>query len=285
MKYHLGGSLVLLMLCNSGLSAQELGPMPREVKTTFEVPYKLSETKHVVVRVKLNGKGPFNFILDTGAPALIMSEVIAKKVNAKLDGKNWGNFKLEIEGGLTLPEARGLSTDMFQLKGMNAMGVAGVELHGVLGYNILAQFRIQYDFTEEKLIWTRLNFSPPKMVGLGTKSEGQGGMEMMGDMMKLLAPLLGLKPNFELKPRGYLGVVLDQKKDQILVLSVMPESPAEKSGLKVGDQIKSVKGKNVDSVDELMKAVNKMGEGEKLKLQILRDGDAKDLTIELGKGL
>ena len=43
------------------------------------VPYQLTNTKHVLVRVKLNGKGPFNFVLDTGAPALFLSEAAAEK--------------------------------------------------------------------------------------------------------------------------------------------------------------------------------------------------------------
>jgi len=46
---------------------------PPKPENSYEIPYKLTDTKHVMVRVKLNGKGPFNFILDTGAPALIIS--------------------------------------------------------------------------------------------------------------------------------------------------------------------------------------------------------------------
>ena len=42
--------------------------------------------------------------------------------------------------------------DLVQIDGMNAMGLAGVELHGVIGYNVLARFRIEYDFTADKLV-------------------------------------------------------------------------------------------------------------------------------------
>jgi len=70
-----------------------------------EIPYRLTDTKHVMVRVKLNGKGPFNFILDTGAPAMIMTEAVAKKVGAKIDN-GWGDFDLRVEGGLSLPGAK-----------------------------------------------------------------------------------------------------------------------------------------------------------------------------------
>ncbi len=40
---------------------------------SIEVPYRLTVPKHILVRAKINGKGPYNFILDTGAPALFVS--------------------------------------------------------------------------------------------------------------------------------------------------------------------------------------------------------------------
>lgn len=253
--------------------------------TTYEIPYKLTDSKHVMVRVKLNGKGPFNFILDTGAPALIMTEAVAKKTGAELD-KGWGKFKLDVEGGLTVPDAKGIAMDMFQLKGMNAMGIAGVELHGVIGYNILAKFRIQYDFTEDKLVWTALKYEPPEMKRLGGADKGdQGGLELIGSMMKFLAPLMGLKPNFELKPRGFLGLELEEKNNEVVVKSVVKGGPADKAGLQKGDRIEFAKSTTVDSVEEVVQAVSKLGEGDSLKVRIKRGGESKDMTIELGKGL
>src|SRR5262249_53014451 len=49
------------------------------------VPYKLLDTKHVMVRVKMNGKGPFNLIMDTGAPALFFATEAAKKAGLEAD--------------------------------------------------------------------------------------------------------------------------------------------------------------------------------------------------------
>lgn len=247
---------------------------------SFEVPYKLTDTKHVMVRVKLNGKGPFNFILDTGAPAMIFSEVIGKKIGAETDKGGWGKYKLEVEGGVMLPEAKGLSIDMFQLKGMNSLGVAGVELHGVLGYNILAKYRITYDFTQEKLIWVPLKFDPPEIIRIN-KADGQGSLETIGNMMKFLAPLLGIKPNFEVRPRGFLGVELEQKEDGAFVKSVVKDGPADKAGLKPGDRI----GKKGDKVEDILKLTAKLGEGDKVVLPIVRDDKESNITVELGKGL
>src|SRR4249920_2536303 len=133
MRYMLVVGLLGLALASAWADdKKEASP---KTAVTYEIPYRLTDTKHVMVRVKLNGKGPFNFIIDTGAPALIMTEAVAKKVGGKTD-EGWTLFdKLDIEGGLSIVKPRGVAVDMFQLKGMNSMGLAGVELHGVLGYN------------------------------------------------------------------------------------------------------------------------------------------------------
>src|SRR5258707_10958430 len=104
---------------------------------TFEIPYRLTDTLHVMVRVKINGKGPYNFILDTGAPALFVSTGICKKLGLEADKNGWGTFeRFEIEGGAVIAKAKGRIEDPFQLRGMNKMGLAGAELHGIIGYNV-----------------------------------------------------------------------------------------------------------------------------------------------------
>jgi hypothetical protein len=263
-------------------------PPPKAAPTTqaVEVPYKLTGTMHVMVRLKLNGKGPFNFIIDTGAPALILSEPVAKKAGADLDAKKWAEFDVELEGGLKIPKARGLATDMFQLRGMNALGLAGVELHGVVGYNVLAKYKIEYDFTKDYLRFTDLKFAPPKMVGLGEGAKGgQGGLELVGDMMKFMAPLMGIKPNFAVAPRGYLGVEVEFKDGKVLVAAVHGGSPADAAGVKKGDQIATIKGRDIDDLGDLERALKNQAEGAALKIVLKRGEQTKDVTVTLGKGL
>ncbi len=260
----------------------ELGPPPKEVLNSFEVPFRLTDTKHVLVRVKLNGTGPYNFIIDTGAPALIMSKEVAKKAKAKLDKNDFGEFHLQIEGGVDIPKISGLSTDMFQLKGMNAMGLAGCQLHGVLGYNVLSQFRIQYDFTQDKLHWTKLDFQAPELQRFKGKAD-QGGLEFMGDIMKFIAPLMGMRPNFEMKPRGQFGILLNGDKSTE-ILAVLPESPASKASLEKGDKILKVKKNRIYSAKDLWKFINQCHENEKIELTVQRAEEQKTVTIQLGKG-
>src|SRR5579871_3090802 len=99
------------------LGADQMKPVPTR---TYQVPYRLTSTNHVLVRVKINGKGPYHFILDTGAPTLFVSTAVCRKLGIEPDKKGWGTFgQFAIEGGVALDNVRGRVEDPFQLEGMN----------------------------------------------------------------------------------------------------------------------------------------------------------------------
>lgn len=261
-------------------------PADKKAETKFEVPYRLTDTKHVHVRAKLNGKGPFNFILDTGAPAVFVTKAVAKKVGLEEDKKGWGTFdKFVIEGGLAVDKAQARVEDLYQLDGMNGLGLAGVELHGVIGYNVLAKFRITYDFTADKLTFVPLDFDPPEVKSIGKGGGGQGGLELVGTMMKTLAPLLGVTPNFEVKPGGFVGVELEEKDKKVFVKAVLKGSPAEEAGLKAGDRLDEVKGSSIDGMNDVTRTFGKAEVGDKVKVTVERGGETKTVTVKLGGGL
>jgi hypothetical protein len=258
-----------------------------KAETKAEVPYRLTDTKHVLVRAKLNGKGPFNFILDTGAPAVFLSKAVAKKVGLKEDDKGWGTFdSFVLEGGLKVDKAQGRVEDLFQLEGMNGMGLAGVELHGVIGYNVLAKFRITYDFTGDKLAFVPLtDFNPPEVKAIGKGGGGQGGLEVMGTMMKTLAGFMGVKPNFEVRPGGFVGIEIEEKDKKLVVKTVLKGSPADEAGLKAGDTLDSVKDSSLDTLSDVARVFGKANVGDTVKLTVDRGGEKKTFGIKLGGGL
>src|SRR5207245_5459709 len=110
---------------------------------TYRVPYRLTNTNHVLLRVKINGKGPYNFIVDTGAPALFVSTGVAKKLGVTADREGWGKFeRFEIEGGVVVKNFKGRVENPFQLEGMNGLGQAGAELHGSSGHTVWAKYGV-----------------------------------------------------------------------------------------------------------------------------------------------
>jgi membrane-associated protease RseP (regulator of RpoE activity) len=257
---------------------------PAKSSPPIMVPYRLTKTQHVLVRAKINGKGPYNFILDTGAPALFVAKKVAGALEVPSAKVGWTTFdRFEVEGGVVFEKAQGRVDNLFQLEGMNGLGLAGVELHGVIGYNLLARYRIEYDFTKPKLSWTKLVFDPPAVGGLGGRS-APAGLEMIGNMMKFAGAIMGLKANFAVQPRGFLGAELAEKDLNVVVKSVIPEGPAAKAGIKAGDTIKHVGDDEIESLSDVARKLAK-GEGTEVKLMITRGGKDQEITVELGRGL
>jgi hypothetical protein len=263
------------------------GPGFAEEAQPISVPYRLTETQHIMVRVKLNGKGPFNLIMDTGAPALFVATAASKKAGVSADSKGWGTFdRVEFEGGIVLEKVKARVEDPFQLKGMNGMGLAGHELHGMIGYTILAKYKITYDLTSEKLLFTPLKFDPPPLEPLGLGGGGQpGGLEILGNVMKFLGPLLGLKGPPEKKPRGFFGIEVGEADEGVLVKSVLAGSPADKAGLKPGDKIQRFNKHKLDLISDLTRRSSQHSANDEIILMIDRGGVEKKIVLELGKGL
>ena len=99
----------------------------------------------------------------------------------------------------------------------------------------------------------------------GKVSRGRLGVTIQS-MTQELADSFGLK-----KPQG------------ALVAAVEPKSPADKAGIKTGDIILGVDGKNIESSIELPRVVGESRPGTQIKLKIWRQGETKELSASLGE--
>jgi serine protease DegQ len=255
--------VITALLCPALVWADE----PAKDAKPTPVPYRLTETQHVLVRVKINGKGPFNFIVDTGCPVLIVSTPVAKKVGLETV-KGWATLdKFELEGGLAQTNVKARIETPFQLEGMNGMGLAGVELHGLMGYAVIAKYKMEFDFTRDQLRWTPLAFEPTPPQPIGIKG-GTGGLEMMSGLMKMLTFLSGMKPAGPPLPRGFLGLELDEKNQAVFVSAVLAGGPAAKAGVKPGERIAEIDGVKVESVADVRRATARLLPGQEVTLRL-----------------
>lgn len=69
----------------------------------------------------------------------------------------------------------------------------------------------------------------------------------------------------------------------VLVTNVMAGSQAQKAGLQAGDIITSVDGKPTESAGTLRSLIGMKAINEKVKLEILRDGKSKTVTVIVGE--
>lgn len=80
-------------------------------------------------------------------------------------------------------------------------------------------------------------------------------------------------------PKPYFGATLDGLAEKPEVDQVAPDSPADKAGLKAGDIISSIDEKDITNTLELADEIRSHKPGDKLSLNILRDG--KEMTLKL----
>lgn len=95
--------------------------------------------------------------------------------------------------------------------------------------------------------------------------------------------------------RGYLGIgaqpvrltgeierTLSQK-EGLLLMSIEPESPAERGGLYVGDILVTFAGQPVEALGDLMGMLGPERIGSSVPLRIVRGGQARELTLSVGE--
>jgi membrane-associated protease RseP (regulator of RpoE activity) len=273
-----------ICLCLAFLALAPGWGVAQEVGKPHPVPYRLTDTQHVLVRMKINGKGPYNFVVDTGCPVLIVATPIAEKIGLKTaDG--WATIDdLQLEGGLTQKNVKARIEVPFQIEGMNKMGLPGVELHGLLGYTVIAKYKMEFDFTRDRMNWTPLAFDPAPPKGVAMKGGAGAGMDMMVGLVKMLTFIAGLKPAPPPVPRGFMGVEFEQKEKLVAIKSVLAGSPAADAGLKVGDRVTTIDGKDVRELADVQRLTRALNIGAEVKFEVRRGEEKVEAKVKLGQG-
>jgi serine protease Do len=88
--------------------------------------------------------------------------------------------------------------------------------------------------------------------------------------------------------RPYLGIFAEPAPAGaahvgVFAREVTSGSPADKAGLKVGDEITKVGERDVKDFDDLVNTLAKHKPGDKVTFHVLRDGKDQDLTVTLGE--
>jgi len=132
--------------------------------------------------------------------------------------------------------------------------------------------------------------SDGKVIGINTAivSGGQGiGFAIPVNLAKSIIQQLREKGKVT---RGWLGVVLQPVTADLaksfglgsekgaLLSEILPESPAEKAGLKTGDIILEFDGKKIQEANELPRLVAETSVGKKVVMTIMRNGREEKIT-------
>ena len=243
-----------------------------------KVPFELLKTQHIAVKVKINGKGPYRLIFDTGSPITLLNSKVAEEAGVVNTGNQGGDGPTL---GLVPPKIKTL--EMGGLKAQNlpamvmnhplvaAMDKAIGPVQGIVGLTFFGHYRFTIDYQAKEMTFTPVKFTPPDV----TKS--------------MFAIFSGSAPKRILAPAGQWGFsVTKDAKDMeagVTVKEVLPGSPAAVAGLKAGDRLLTLDGRWTDAVADCYQAAVHVRPGMTAQLTVLRDGKEVELTVKVQAGL
>jgi serine protease Do len=193
------------------------------------------------------------WVIAIGNPFGLQQTVTAGIVSAKgrsINNESYGNF-IQTDASINPGNSGG---PLFNLKG--EMVGLNTAIFSSTGGNIGIGFAIPVNMA--KNVFAQL------------KDEGKVTRGWLGVMIQQVTADLAEKFNLE-RPIG------------ALVGQVVPDSPAEKAGLKPGDVIISYNGKEVSQMSMLPAMVANTNVGEKASLVLIRDGKKQNFTVEIGR--
>lgn len=134
-----------------------------------------------------------------------------------------------------------------------------------------------------------------KVIGINTAivAQGQGiGFAIPVNMAKNILGDLKTKGKVT---RGWLGVSVQDISDDIannlnhknkngaLVSEVVPNDPADKAGIKVGDIITEINGKPIKDTHELLLTIATLHVGDKASIKVIRDGRLMTFQVNVSE--
>src|ERR1700676_283969 len=109
----------------------------------------------ILLPVKVNGRGPFEFILDTGAGTSLLSSELAKQLEGKIVGSKEGQSaggKVSVSrakvDSFAVGEAKLDDVDVGIVDLSHIGKTIGAKIDGDLGYNFLKHFRVTINYRD-----------------------------------------------------------------------------------------------------------------------------------------
>jgi hypothetical protein len=132
-----------------------------ENRKRVTIPFRLVRNM-VIVQLRINDKGPFNFILDTGVgimvitdPKMIDSINITSPRTIKIFGLNGNSFEAFVTPNLhiDLPNitSYGVSAAILKEDHFGLSNYAGMPVHGLLGYDFFNSLAVKFSFNDSTI--------------------------------------------------------------------------------------------------------------------------------------
>jgi len=245
-----------------------------------KVKFDTLKTQHIVVMAKINGKGPYRLVFDTGAPFTLINNRIAKE--AGVIAKDDKSAALMFLGQMPQHKINSFEIGDMTVKDLKTVvmdhpTVALIDkalgpVDGVVGLTFFAKYKMTIDYEAKEMTFVPVDFSPPDI--------------LQGMMAVLQGPAKGPRV---LAAAGLWGFsAVKPAKDEeagVTVKQVLAGSPAAAAGLKPGDRLLTLDGRWTDSVADCFQAASFVKPGRAARLEIMRDGKKMELTVKVVPGM
>jgi hypothetical protein len=206
--------LALLLVIGSFFVAQSQKPKETVLPAAgAHLAFELAGSRPIpVVQAKINGKGPFSFILDTGAAGTVLDEDFAKTLGIAL-GAEQPIGDPSGAPGIVAHEVEIESIEVGDAKFRGISGVAmdrkrfdpGQELKGIIGLPVFAENLLTLDYPKKEIVLAKGELAADGAEVLPYDAEGQlPRVEITLDGKKILAHVDSGSPGGWGFPKSFL---------------------------------------------------------------------------------
>jgi hypothetical protein len=244
------------------------------------VPFEIIASKHMAVQIKVNGKGPYRVIFDTGAPVSLLSGRIAKEAGLVKDKQQALPAFFGMQGVMKVSdlEVGNLKAKDVQVIVMDHPTVKAISevlgpIDGIIGFPFFAKYHTAIDYRDKTLTMSPTKYEPGDVL-----------LSLMASMMH------GKKERIvHLSPSTLWGLTAGKEasdeEDGVELVLLYTGGAAARAGLKTNDRILTIDGIWTDTLEDCYRAAGQVKPGQTAKVRIRRDGEEKLVEVKLPAGL
>ncbi|HEX4589825.1 MAG TPA: retropepsin-like aspartic protease [Gemmataceae bacterium] len=238
---------------------------------------------HLAVQVKINGKGPYRLVFDTGAPMILVSTRVGKEAGLMADKRPAKPGALAFPGQVRIRRlelgdvvAEDLTGVMLDHPTVKAIAEVFGPIDGIVGFPFFARYRTAIDYQAKTLTFVPNGYRPGDVVQMLMATLMQsGGRKAAGPQVLSPAAQWGMRVE---KAEG-------DEDTGVTVAEVFTGGAAAKAGMKAGDRLLTLDGRWTDTVADCYLAAAEVKAGQPAELLLKRNGKEIKRTVRPAEGL